>query len=326
MATSLLFRPLPFLTNPHVQTLLGHVLNGRLPSLRARRRLLALPDGDRLVLHDSTPPAWQPGQPVALLVHGLCGSHRSGTVVRVAALLLRQGMRVVRLDLRGAGLGLGLARKTYTGACSQDVRAAAEEVGRWCPRSPLYLAGFSLGGNLVLKAAGEAAAEPLANLAGVAAVAPPIDMERCADLLATRRNRLYERYFVRNLVRFVAWQQGHYPDSPRTQFPRRTTLRQFDDLYTAPLWGFRDAADYYRQASSLPLVSRIEVPALLLTARDDPFIAVQPFEELPAAAHREVEIAENGGHLGFLGWDGSGGIRWAEHRVAEWLLERSRFV
>jgi predicted alpha/beta-fold hydrolase len=322
MTTSFPFRPFPFLANPHVQTLLGHVLSRRAPSLHARPRLLLLPDGDRLVLHDSTPPAWRPGSPVALLVHGLCGSHRSGTLVRVALMLVRQGLRVVRLDLRGAGLGLGLARKTYTGACSQDVRAAAEEVGRWCPASPLYLVGFSLGGNLVLKTAGEAAAQPLPHLAAVAAVAPPIDMERCAALLATGRNRIYERYFVRQLVRFVGWQQGYFPDAPRPTFPRRATLRQFDDLYTAPLWGFRDAQDYYRQASSQSLVPHIPVPTLLLTARDDPFIAVEPFEVLPASPRVQVHIADHGGHLGFLGWDGTGGFRWAERRVAEWLLER----
>src|SRR5206468_4012233 len=103
----------------------------------------------------------------------------------------------------------------------------------------------------------------------------------------------------------------------------RLTLRQFDDLYTAPLWSFQDAQDYYRQASSLPLVPRVQVPTLVLTARDDPFIAVEPFEGLPAAPRLEVHIAEYGGHLGFLGWDGTGGIRWAERRLVEWVLQRS---
>src|SRR5262249_57577519 len=96
------FRPLPFLGNPHVQTLLGNLLRGpRLP--QSAERLAALPDGDRLVLHDSMPPRWRPGDPIALLVHGLGGSHRSGYLHRVARLLLPHGLRVVRLDLRGAG-------------------------------------------------------------------------------------------------------------------------------------------------------------------------------------------------------------------------------
>ena len=320
MVVSPPFRPLPFLTNPHVQTLLSYLLDTRAPSLRARRRLLHLPDGDLLVLHDSVPPTWQPGQPVVMLVHGLCGSHRSGALVRVAANLLRQGIRIVRLDLRGAGMGLGLARKTYTGACSQDVRDAAEEVQRWCPTSPLYLTGFSLGGNLVLKMAGEAADRPLTNLAGVAAVAPPIDLVRCAALLGSPHNRIYEQYFVRNLVHLVTCQQWHFPDGPQIRFPRRLTMHQFDDLVTAPMWGFQNALDYYRQGTSVHLLPRIQVPTLILTARDDPFIAVEPFETMPATPQLEIHIAQHGGHLGYLGWDGTGGIRWAERHVAEWVL------
>src|SRR5262245_48609747 len=113
------FRPLPLLGNAHVQTLLGHFLAARLPSLPARARAIPLPDGDRLVLHDSVPPNWRPGDRVALLVHGLGGCHRSGTVRRLAALLLPARLRVVRLDLRGAGRGAALARRTYYGGCSQ---------------------------------------------------------------------------------------------------------------------------------------------------------------------------------------------------------------
>ncbi len=98
------------------------------------------------------------------------------------------------------------------------------------------------------------------------------------------------------------------------------TMRLFDDLYTAPRCGFADALDYYHRASSLPLIPRIELPALVLTARDDPFIAVEPFEGLRAPANVEVRIAERGGHLGFLGPDGAGGFRWAESFATAWAL------
>ena len=100
---------------------------------------------------------------------------------------------------------------------------------------------------------------------------------------------------------------------------RRLTLRIFDDLYTAPQGGFADALDYYRRSSALPLITRIAVPALILTARDDPFVAVEPFEALKPPAHVEVRIVPRGGHLGFLGWDGAGGVRWAERVVADWV-------
>src|SRR6202011_5033361 len=121
---------------------------------------------------------------------------------------------------------------------------------------------------------------PVPGLERVAAIAPPIDMVRCAALLALRRNRLYDLYYVRELMAQV--RQRQFPDLPRPRFPRRMTLQRFDDLWTAPLWGFADALDYYRRASALPLVPHVPVPALILTARDDPFIAVEPFEQLQA--------------------------------------------
>src|SRR5947209_6815142 len=107
------FRPLPFLGNPHVQTLLGTFLTGPEFSSRSHERLVQLDDGDQLVLHDTLPPEWREGNPVALLVHGMGGSHRSGYMQRTARRLLTRGFRVVRMDLRGTGKGIALARRSY---------------------------------------------------------------------------------------------------------------------------------------------------------------------------------------------------------------------
>jgi predicted alpha/beta-fold hydrolase len=298
--------------------MLSQVLHGTVRSLPAAERLVLLPDGDRIAIHDTCPPRWRSGDPIAVLVHGLGGCHASMHLVRQAYRLLRRGVRVVRLDLRGVGRGERLSRRTYNAACSDDVRCAAEVVCREHPDSSLFLIGFSLGGNIVLKLAGEVAERPLPNLRRVAAVSPPIDMVRCAELLALPRNRIYERYYVRLVVRQARQHDRHFPDLPRVRFPKRMTMRLFDDLHTAPRGGFADALDYYRQSSSLPLISRIEVPTYILTARDDPFIAPESFEGL-RGKHLEVEIADRGGHMGFLGADGAGGIRWAERRVEAWL-------
>src|SRR5262249_20251635 len=154
--------------------------------------------------------------------------------------------------------------------------------------------GFSLGGNIVLKLAGEAAERPVPNLERVAAVSPPIDMGRCAALLAAPRNRLYEMHYVRDPTPQPPQPPLIPPAQPLVEFPRQMTMRLFDDLYTAPRWGFDGALDYYRRASSFPLVPRIGVPALILTARDDPFITVESFEEIKAPAHIEVEIQARG--------------------------------
>lgn len=315
------FRPLPFLGNPHVQTVLGAWLKGPDPTFCSRARRVLLTDGDQLVVHDSRPGKWRAGAPIALLVHGLAGTHRSGYMQRLAEHLLRLGLRVVRLDLRGSGRGLALARRSYHAGCSDDVRAVAKEVQRWSPASPLVLVGFSLGGNIVLKLAGEAASAPVPGLARVAAVAPPIDLERCSARLALGHNRFYELHFLRELATLARRRKRFFPELPTVPWPdRNMTLRRFDDLYTAPWNGFAGVADYYFRASSLPLVSRIPVPTLILTARDDPFIAVESFDRLSVPAHVELRIVPHGGHLGFLGWDGTGGIRWADRQVAAWAV------
>ncbi|HTU94059.1 MAG TPA: alpha/beta fold hydrolase [Gemmataceae bacterium] len=316
------FRPLPLLRNPHVQTVLAALVPGLNCPLPDQCHIVPLPDGDRLVLHNNTPLGWKPGDPLALLVHGLSGSHTSPHIRRLAALLLARQVRVVRMDQRGAGAGISLARGVYHAGRSDDVRAALAEIHRWSPSSPLLLIGLSLGGALVLRLAGEAADRPVPGLTRLAAFCPPIDLLRCSALLSLRQNRLYEDNFLRDLLFAARQRQRFFPDLPPLNFPRRRlTMQLFDDLYTAPRSGFADALDYYRTASCAPFVPGIQLPTLILTARDDPFIAVEPFEELKVPSHILVRIVNHGGHIGFLGWDGCGGFRWAERRIVEWMLE-----
>jgi predicted alpha/beta-fold hydrolase len=316
------FCPLPFLRNPHVQTVLGALVPGPNCPLPDERYLVPLPDGDRLVLHNNTPLGWKQGDPLALLIHGLSGSHASPNICRLAALLLARRVRVVRMDQRGAGAGLPLARGVYHAGRSDDVRAALAEMHQWSPASRLLLIGLSLGGALALRLAGEADDRPVPGLSRLVAVSPPIDLPRCAALLSLPQNRIYEDNFVRDLLIAARQRQRFFPDLPPLRFPRRRlTMQLFDDLYTAPRSGFADALDYYHRASCAALVANIQIPALILTARDDPFIAIKPFEALKARSNILVRIVNHGGHLGFLGWDGCGGIRWAERRIVEWICQ-----
>ena len=317
------FRPLPFLRNPHLQTVLGALVPGLDCPWPDQRRMVHLADGDALALHNNTPPGWKLGDPVALLVHGLSGSHLSSHIRRLAALLLSQRVRVVRMDLRGAGAGISLARRIYHAGRSDDIRAALEVIHSWSPTSPLLLLGVSLGGALVLKMAAEAADRPVPGLSRLAAAAPPIDLPRCCALLELPKNRIYQNNFIRDLTYEARLRQRYFPDLPPLRFPRRLTMRLFDELYTAPRSGFADAMDYYRKASCAALIPNIQLPTLILTSRDDPFIAVEPFEELKLPSNVQLRIVAHGGHIGFLGWDGSGGIRWAERRMVEWVLGRS---
>ena len=312
------FNPFPFLNNPHVQTVLGSLLSGAGESYPTTPRLLRMDDGDHVALHESFSRNWRSGDPIAILVHGLGGSHRSGYMQRVGGALYRQGVRVVRLDLRGAGASMPHSRKFYNAANSGDLRAVAAQLHVEHPASPLAVVGFSLGGNIALKFAGEEAAAPLPNLRAVAALAPPIDLVRCSEMMAN--HPWYDAFYVRHLIRQVRDHQLCFPDLPPIVFPRGLTLWQFDELYTAARWGYPDAKTYYRTASAY--LPAIRVPTFVLTARDDPFVAVEPFERVAALPNLAVHIVPHGGHLGFVGRDGLGGIRWAETRLIEWVLAR----
>jgi predicted alpha/beta-fold hydrolase len=313
------FRPLPLLGNPHLQTVLGLVLGGRPVEYPSVERTVTLPDGDRLLVADATPPGWKPGGRVAVLVHGLSGSALSTPVQRLGGRLLPFGFRTLRVNLRGNWQGIALARGSYHAGSWRDVLAVVLDVLRDSPGSPVTLVGYSLGGNLVLKLAGEAPTGGWPWLERVAAVAPPIDLEQCVRLIGSPQNRHYDRYFVRDLVRRARARARLFPDLPPLRLPYLPTARVWDELYTAPRNGFADALDYYRQSSAGPVVARIAVPTLILTARNDPFVGPEPFERLKVPEHIRVWLASGGGHLGFIGWDGAGGLRWSEERVLEFL-------
>lgn len=314
------FRPLPLLSNSHVQTIMGCLLWERPMPFPVQEHFVTLPDGDRLAIYDCQPPDWTNGDPIVISVHGLCGSHRSGYLLRLGKILLRGGVRVVRVDLRGAGNGVFHAKRTYNAACSEDLREVVTLFHEMSPQSEIGLAGFSLGGNVVLKLAGEAATNPVPGLSAVAAACPPIDLAACCELINRPENRFYDRYFGRELVRQIRRHQRLGPDVPKIALPNNLRLRELDEIHTAPLGGFRNADDYYNKASAFPLVSNIQVPVLILAAEDDPFICIDPILQLRNRPGIEVKVVSHGGHLGFLGFDGAGGYRWSERYLGHWLM------
>lgn len=317
------FRPLFGLGNPHVQTLLAVYCKSRAFPYPVVRRRVRLADGDQLLLHDTQPATWRPSDPLAVVVHGLASSHRSGGIVRLTRGLVARGVRAVRVDLRGTGAGFRLARRSYNAGCSEDIRAVVESVHDLAPHASIWLAGISLGGNVVLKLAGEAATRPLPKLCRVAAIAPPVDLAACVELLEQPGNRFYEKHFLMELVAEVRRRSRIFPDVPLPDFPKGLRLRQFDDLHTAPQGGYRDADDYYAKASACRLVPSIGVPTLVLAAKDDPFVDYRPIERLAVPNHIDIRVTERGGHVGYLGSDGRGGICWGEQVVVDWLTGKS---
>jgi predicted alpha/beta-fold hydrolase len=187
----------------------------------------------------------------------------------------------------------------------------------------LAVAGYSLGGNLTLKLAGELGADELPELKAVCAVSPTMDLAACVEALERKSNLAYEFNFVRNLKARMRRKAAAYPDSfPLDPLPRIWTVRQFDEAYTAPHHGFQDASDYYHRASALRVVEHIRVPALILTAEDDPFVPTRPFYD--EAVRRNpaitVVVTPHGGHCAFVeqpqnGYDGY----WAEREIVRFV-------
>jgi len=317
------FAPHPWVRGGHLQTILARYLPGPRTRLPSQYHELRLADGDRLALLESTPAGWRPGSPTALFVHGLGGCARSPYVTRVARSLWVRGVRVVRVNLRGAGAGRGLARGVYHAGRSEDVRAVAAWAAGRAPGSPIGLVGFSLGAALVLKLAAEAADGPVAGLDCVLAANPPIDLAACSDRIGSAGNRVYDRNFVRQLRAEVARVHEEFPDLGAAPLPRRLTLRGFDDAYTAPRNGFDGLDDYYGRSSVAPLIPKIAVPGLVVHALDDPFIPAGPFLAVHFPDCLALELTPGGGHLGYLSHDRWGdNRRWLDTRLLAWLADR----
>jgi uncharacterized protein len=317
------FEPHPLLRNGHSQTIAGRYLPGRRLRLASTVHEISIDDGDRLCVFESVPDRWQPGDPAALLVHGLAGCARSPYVVRIAARLVEIGIRVVRINLRGAGSGFGMARSTYHSGRTEDLRAVACWIAHRAPKSPIALVGFSLGGNLVLKLAAEAATAPLEGLDCVLAANPPLDLVACCRHLQRPENRLYDRNFVRLLRRDVARLHARFPELGPVDLSRAHSLYEFDELYTAPRNGFRDAYDYYARSSAGPRIPQVAVPGLVVHACDDPFIPVEPFQSVHFPPQLALELLPSGGHLGYFSrnrWLGD--HRWLDARLTAWLVAR----
>ncbi len=214
----------------------------------------------------------------------------------------------------------GGGRRCREGPGGDDVQAVLADIRQETPQSPLTAIGFSLGGNLVLKLAGELGQDASDYLGHVIAVCPAADLTACSDKLAQPENRFYEQHFVTLLKAAVAARHAQFHDLPPVHLPEHLTLRQFDDLYIAPQCGFRDALDYYQRCSAAPLVPQIATPCRILFAADDPFIDATVFSTGALPPQVQVYQTERGGHLGFLGcpWE-PGGYRWLDTQLLSWV-------
>ena len=306
----------------HIQTLASFLLPRRLDLPPAEERFVEVAPGVkvRCLCHwqaDRTKPM------TVIVVHGLEGSSESQYARGVTHKALQAGMNVVRYNQRNCGGTDAQAPVLYHSGLSGDIAAVAREVMEHDGISQLALAGFSMGGNLVLKLAGEWGAEGPAQFRAVAACCPAMDLAASADALHEPANRLYEMYFLFNLRRRMKRKAELFPghfDAGRLRGLR--SLRDFDHRITAYYCGFESADDYYARASAANVLDRIAVPALIVHAANDPFIRILPETRRKVAANPNIRFveAEDGGHCAFVGArNGHDDGFWAESQVVNFL-------
>lgn len=315
------FRPAWWIPGAHAQTLWGKLLSrpARFPS---RRERWETPDGDFVDLVRVDAPA---GSPRLLLLHGLEGSARSHYARGTLSEFHRRGWAADMLIFRSCGDEPNRARRFYHSGETSDLAFVIERLIAQDPEAPLCVAGFSLGGNVLLKFLGERGTAVPEQLRAAAAVSVPFDLERGSRELERGFARVYSRFFVRTLRRKAAEKLARFPDLilPGTLASVRT-LYDFDDRVTAPVHGFENAHDYYSRASSLGYIAGIRVPTLLLSAADDPFLPADVLHRVREIARDvpalEIEFVDHGGHVGFVGGSVPGRPRYyAESRIADFL-------
>jgi uncharacterized protein len=308
----------------HLQTLASFFLPRRITLPTAEKRLIEVEPGVQVLCHCH----WQPDRQNALtviIVHGLEGSSESQYMLGIAAKGMSVGMNVVRMNQRNCGGTDALSPTLYHSGRSQDIAAVARNLIHEDGISRFALVGFSMGGNLVLKVAGEWGREAPPQLQAVAAVCPSVNLAASADALHLAANRLYEYYFMWQLRRRLRVKARLFPQVFETARMRGvTSLRDFDDKVTAHYCGFEGASDYYERSAAANVIDRIAVPTLILHAANDPFIRILPETRQKILSNPNITFVEteDGGHCSFIAEadDGDDG-RWAERQVVEFLRE-----
>lgn len=303
----------PLFRNPHILTILSNFWPRRYdwPRYEMEDRLIRTEPGTQVRVQTQRPAGAPIGEIV--LVHGLEGGGDAGYMRSMAWHALEAGFVAHRFHMRTCGGTEKLTGTLYHGGLTSDLRSFLEQLRT---ELPLFLMGFSLGGNVVLKLAGELGETSL--IRGVCAVSVPIDLGACSRRIAERDNAFYQRRFVTRMKQRLI-STGRYE---KKHFAGIRSIYEIDDRITAPSFGFRDAEHYYATQSSRSFLSAIRVPALLIQAKDDTFIPFSIFEEEPAIASNpwiRLVATEHGGHLGFLAKTGQ--RFWFADVVTAWLTE-----
>lgn len=318
-----LFKPHGLFRNGHAQTIAAYVWprRFRFASERDQERLFEVAPGVKVLAHCR----WQPDSkacPTIIVWHGIEGSTSSNYMQATAEKGFRAGFNVIRVNFRNCGGTEHLTSTIYHGGLSADLAAVVKELIEKDQISRMFLVGYSLGGNLVLKLAGEFGENPPREIVGICAVSPSIDLSTSADLILKRSNWIYHQDFVRRLKKRVRTNHKLYPEVyDLTGLDAVRTLKEFDDRFTARAHGFAGADDYYYRSSALRVIAQVRIPTLIIHAEDDPFIPFAPLRDSAVANNPHIVLVgpKQGGHVAFISADQNGDYDrfWAENRVIE---------
>jgi uncharacterized protein len=314
------FEPHPLLKNGHLMTIASAFVPRRFDIPPAEARLFQVDPESQLLAHCH----WQPGKhndaPVIVIVHGLEGSSDSNYVRGIAEKAFHRGFHVVRMNQRNCGGTEALTPTLYNSGMSGDYRAVVEELSSGDGFEQVFFAGYSMGGNLVTKMAGEFGSAVPKALRGIGVVCPAIDLGASADALERLENYVYQRRFVNGLMSRYARKQELFPERYKSDGlgPVRT-VRQFDDVITAPQFGYRDAQDYYDHVGAKRIAAQIRVPLLMITAQDDPFVPYAAFLAAKITENPAIQFVapKHGGHCGFISKHSGAERFWAEQRIVD---------
>lgn len=303
------FEPLPGLSSGHLQTIL-HVYCPKGKPPPSKNLLVELDKTNQLSCEISTPLSWKEHHKTIALVHGLGGSHDSNYMIRLSRKFYQNGEKVIRINLRGCGSGKGLSHLPYNAGTSADILKVIQHLKKNSPASEIILIGFSLGGNIILKLAGELGTGAKNLIKTFIAVCAPLDLAHTLKTIERKRHAIYHSYFLKNMCR----------QAPVWISQRVKTIYEFDNLITAPLWGYRDADDYYQKCSSIQFLPEVRHNTHLVIAEDDPFICTERLKSLHLNHEVNLWSSKYGGHLGFLGRiPKTRDIYWIDHLLLNWV-------
>ena len=314
------FVPPNLLRNPHFMTLAAAYWQRTFPRLSAPNPRNFEVEPGSSIRGDCH---WQPDPkkcPAIILVHGLEGSSDSNYMRGTAEKAFAAGFNVVRLNQRNCGGTEKLTPTLYNSGLSGDYRAVVEELIERDGLSEIFAVGFSMGGNLVMKMAGDMGTDAPAELRGVMAICPSLNLASCADAVAAPRNFIYQWHFVKRLKGRMRYKAGLYPDLYVVDGMRGIrSVREFDDAITAKYCGFESADDYYTRSSAIRVAPEIRVPTLVLISQDDPMIPIEPFRDSALLGNPNIQVFETryGGHCAYISKNAGLERFWAETKIVE---------